>query len=67
MELQDKLNIDTKITKKEILLLSIEMEKDKNVLRMDKMIYMIISYIFLILISLLKGSDHTKSIINIAS
>lgn len=44
-----------------------EFEKDKNIFPMRKIGLMLIAYVILIIISLLKGSDHTKSILGIQS
>lgn len=44
-----------------------ELEKDSKILQKDKLVYMLVSYAILIIISLLKGSDHTRSLIDIQS
>lgn len=50
--------VDESLIKKEIL-------KDQKLINYSKLIYPFIAYIALIVISIMKGSDHMKSIIDV--
>lgn len=56
---------DNDISPERQLLLMLEFEKDKNNFPFYKMFYMIIAYITLIIVALLKGSEHFNSLVNI--
>lgn len=46
-------------------LIRIELERDKKLFRWDKFQYMIVSYLSMLILTFLKGSDHFKSFIGI--
>ena len=46
-------------------LLKIEEMKDLRKFPFDKMIYLILSYVLMLFISFLKGSEHMNSVINV--
>lgn len=46
-------------------LVRIELQKDKVILRWDKLKYMLYSYISIFILSLIKGSDHFDSIVGV--
>ncbi len=43
----------------------IELGKDNTIVNVDKLIFLLISYLLLMIITLAKGSEHVKSIIGI--
>jgi len=48
-------------------LIEIELQKEANVFPLDKAIFMFISYILLLVITFIKGSEHMNSIFGIQS
>ena len=46
-------------------LVRIELERDKKVLRRDKLKYMLIAYVGLLLVTFMKGSEYFSSIIGV--
>jgi hypothetical protein len=46
-------------------LLKIELDKDKIKIPLNKIVYCFVSYAILFMIVFLKGSEHTKSIVNV--
>jgi uncharacterized membrane protein len=42
-----------------------ELVKDNTIVNIDKLIYLFISYLLLLIITLAKGSEHVKSIVGI--
>ncbi len=58
---------DDKISVKENkqLIIDEEMEKDRVFFPIEKYNYMLVTYIFLVLFTVIKGSEHSKSIIGV--
>jgi len=45
--------------------MDIEIEKDNVKLPLDKLSYMLLCYVVMLIITFLKGSEHVKSVIGI--
>lgn len=66
LTLMEEVKVKNEISKSENeILIKIEEEKDMRKVPKDKIFYIMISYVVMLTVSILKGSEHTESIISV--